>query len=224
MIPLGTNSQPVEAATLITGWMIPLGTNSQPALTTGWMIPLGTNSQPVEAATHVIVIKTQISNLVRTSRFWNYLHQVWSRSKIEKTSSLKMWNNINMTCVTSGTGTAGPSWAYEFIHGVCRVSIGHFIVCPSSIYRFWLPLSISVKFSYILFCIFCNILFLCSTPLSDRKYGIKVGGSLRHVIRQLCIFDNCLSKNIVLNIRSKYFVLSFQCFFLFVHVLFLRIF
>jgi len=58
MIPLGTNSQPVEAATLITGWMIPLGTNSQPALTTGWMIPLGTNSQPVEAATHVIVIKT----------------------------------------------------------------------------------------------------------------------------------------------------------------------
>jgi len=74
----------------------------------------------------------------------------------------RVCNYSNTTGATSGAGTANPSGALEFtpvfsgVHVtrslvvcVCFVdrclsfypfSIGHCVVCSSSIYRFWLPL------------------------------------------------------------------------------------
>jgi hypothetical protein len=44
------------------------------------------------------------------------------------------------------------------------------------------PINIGQIYLYFIFYILH--LFLCSTPLRDRKYGIKVGWGLRLVIRQ----------------------------------------
>ena len=56
---------------------------------------------------HMRVIKTQISNLVRTARFWNNHHS----------QKIGMPNEFNKTGSTSGAGTAYPSGAPEFTRG-----------------------------------------------------------------------------------------------------------
>ena len=52
---------------------------------------------------------------------------------------------VNTMGATRGVGTTYPSRAHEFTPvfsgvRVCPFSFGHCIVCPSSIYGFWLPI------------------------------------------------------------------------------------
>jgi hypothetical protein len=58
---------------------------SAQALTTRRMTHLVTNNPPADAIDPVIVIKAYISNLVRTTRFWNNLHRV-----LPKQNNLKL--------------------------------------------------------------------------------------------------------------------------------------
>ena len=74
-----------EGGVHVLGWLISIiiyliNHVSAEALTIGWMIPLWTNTPPAE----VIVIKLEISNIVRTTRFYNNLHQVRPKSKYFK--------------------------------------------------------------------------------------------------------------------------------------------
>ena len=62
-------------------------------LTTGWMLPSGNNSPPADVS---IQEKTPyISYIVRTTHFWNNLHQVRSKSKYSIRDILK--NNITVS-------------------------------------------------------------------------------------------------------------------------------
>ena len=64
-------------------------------------------------------VQDEISNSVHTTRFWNNVHQVRSKSKSGKAKFVSIFQSCGFVTrvtmgVTSGTRTAYPSGAPEF--------------------------------------------------------------------------------------------------------------